>query len=34
MFWLFGQEACGVLATQTGIEPTPSKLEREVLTTG
>ena len=34
MFWLFDQEACGVLATQTGIEPTSSKLEWEVLTTG
>ena len=27
MFWLFGPEACG-------IQPTPSALEGEVLTTG
>ena len=30
----FGQEACGILATWPGIEPTPLALEGEVLTTG
>ena len=34
MFWFFGHEACGILATQPGIEPTPPALEGEVLTTG
>ena len=28
-FW-----ACGILAPQTGIEPTPPALEDEILTTG
>ena len=32
--WLFGHEACGILATQSGIEPTPPALKDEVLTTG
>ena len=34
MFWFFGREARGILAPQPGIEPTPSALEGEVLTTG
>ena len=34
MFWCFGHEACGILAPQPGIEPTPPALEGEVLTTG
>lgn len=38
MFWLFGCEACGTLAPQSGIEPTrpapPLELEGEVLATG
>ena len=34
MFWLFGLEACGILALQPGIEPAPPELEGEVLTTG
>ena len=32
MFRLFGLEACGILAPQPGIEPSPSALE-EVSTT-
>ena len=34
MFWFFGQEACGILAPQPGIEPAPPALEGIVLTTG
>ena len=34
MFWVFHQEACGILAPLTGIESTPSALEGKVLTTG
>ena len=34
MFWIFGPEACGILAPRPGIKPTPSALEGEVLTTG
>ena len=34
MFWFFGHEACGILAPRPGIEPSPSALEGEVLTTG
>ena len=34
MFWFYGQEACGILAAQPGIEPLPSALEGKVLTTG
>ena len=34
MLWFFGHEACGILAPQPGIEPTPPALEGEVLTTG
>ena len=33
-FWCFGHEACGILASQPGIEPAPPTLEGEVLTTG
>ena len=33
MFWLFGQEACGILATPPGTEPALPALEGEVLTT-
>ena len=33
MFWFFGHEACGILATPPGIEPTPPALEVKVLTT-
>ena len=34
MFWFFGREACGTLAPQAGIKPTPPALEGKVLTTG
>ena len=34
MFWLFGCEACGILASQPGIEPSPPAVGGEVLTTG
>ena len=34
VFWFFGHEACGILAPQPGIKPTPPALEGEVLTTG
>ena len=34
MFWFFGHEACGVLASQPGIKPAPPALEGKVLTTG
>ena len=34
MFWFFGPEVCRVLALQPGIEPAPSALEGELLTTG
>ena len=30
----FGQEACGILTSQAGIQPAPSALEGEGLTTG
>ena len=33
MFWFFGHEACGILAPQPGMEPTPSALEGEMPTT-
>ena len=33
MFWFFGHEACGILALQPGIKPTPSALEGKALTT-
>ena len=31
VFWLFGYEACGVLAPWPGMEPTPPALEGKVL---
>ena len=34
MFWFFDCEACGILALWTGIEPAPTALGGEVLTTG
>ena len=34
MFWVFGPEACGILAPQPGIKLAPPALEDEVLTTG
>ena len=34
MFWFSGHEAYGILAPRLGIEPTPSALEGEILTTG
>ena len=34
MFWYFGPEACGVFASQPGIEPELLALEGKVLTTG
>ena len=33
MFWVLGQEACGILAPRPGIEPKTPALEGEVLTT-
>ena len=34
MFWIFGQEACGILVPWLGIEPKATALESKVLTTG
>jgi len=34
MFWYFGQEACGILASRPGIEPPLPALEGEIFTTG
>ena len=34
MFWLFGCKSRGILAPWPGIEPAPSALEGEVLTSG
>ena len=34
MFWLLGHKACGILAPQPGIKPTPRALEGKVATTG
>ena len=34
MFWIFGCEACGILMSWPGIEPTSPTLEGGVLTTG
>ena len=34
MSWFFSREACGILASQPGIEPAPSAMEGKVLTTG
>ena len=33
MFWVFAQEACGILAPRPGIELACPALEGEVLTT-
>ena len=33
MFYFFGLEACGILASWPGIEPAPPALEGKVLTT-
>ena len=34
MLWFFDQEACRVLTSQSGTEPSPPALEGEVWTTG
>ena len=34
MFWFFGCKACGILASQPGIESARPALEGEVLTPG
>ena len=34
MFWSFGHESCGILASRPGIKTVPLALEDEVLTTG
>ena len=34
MFQIFYLKACGILAPQPGIDPTPPTLESEVLTSG
>ena len=34
MFWVFGREACEILALWPGIKPAHPVLEGEVLTTG
>ena len=34
MLWLTDHKACGILASQPGIEPTHPALEGEILTTG
>ena len=34
MFWLFAQEACGILAPPPGMELAPPALKGEVLITG
>ena len=34
MSWFLGHRAYGILAPRPGIEPAPSALEGEVLTTG
>ena len=34
MFWVFGHEACGILAPWPGIEPASPVLEDEILITG
>ena len=34
MFWLFGCEACAILAPQPRIKPAPIALEGEVFTIG
>ena len=34
MFWFFGPEVCGILASKPGIEPAPPVLESRVLSPG
>lgn len=34
MSWFLGHKTYGILAPDQGVEPTPSALEGEVLTTG
>ena len=34
MFWFFGHKAHWILVPQPGIEPTPSALGGEILSTG
>ena len=34
MFCFIGREACGILASQPGMEPKPPALEGKLLTTG
>ena len=34
LFWVFSLEACRIFAPPSGIEPTPSALEGEALSTG
>ena len=34
VFWFFGPKACDILAPRPGIEPSPSVLEGEIITTG
>ena len=34
MLWFFGLEACGILASQPGVEPTYPALEGKILTNG
>ena len=34
MFWFFGRQACGILATRPGIQPATPAVEGEVLTSG
>ena len=34
MFWYFDHQACGISASQLGIEPAPPALEGKILTTG
>ena len=34
MFWFYGQEACVILAPRPGVEPTPTALGGQILTSG
>ena len=34
LLWFFGHKACGILASQPGMDPTPPALKGEVLTIG
>ena len=34
MFWIFGHETYGILASWPGFDPTPPASEDKVLTTG